>query len=127
MQVPRRDYKPINWIGDTRRELRSMPTEVQDDVGYALYEAQIGLKSDKAKPLTGFGGAGVLEVVSVFDGNAFRAIYTVRFAMRIYVLHVFQKKSKRGIAKPRSEIDLIRKRLKTAEEAHAQWPEQQKG
>src|SRR5260370_21267385 len=90
-------------------------------MGVALFEAQIGRKATYAKPLKGYGGAGVLEVVDDFDGDAFRAVYTVRFTEVVYVLHAFQKKSRRGIATPKSEIELIRARLRRATEDYAQW------
>ncbi len=84
-------------------------------MGYALYQAQIGEKHGSAKPLKGFGGAGVLEVVTDHVGDTFRAVYTVKFATAIYVLHAFQKKSKAGIKTPTEDLDLIRRRLKAAE------------
>ncbi len=84
-------------------------------MGYALYQAQIGLKASSAKPLRGFGGAGVLEVVADYKSDTYRAVYTVMFSDVIYVLHAFQKKSKRGIATPKPEIDLIKRRLRTAQ------------
>lgn len=92
-----------------------MPDEVQDRFGYALYLAQVGRKADQAKVLTGFGSAGVLEVVEDVRGSSYRAVYTVKFADAIYVLHCFQKKSTKGIATPRHEMDRIRERLKAAE------------
>jgi len=104
--------KPLYWVGSSKRDLMAMPAGVVDVFGYALYLAQIGRKHEQAKPLKGFGSAGVLEVVEDFQGNTYRAVYTVRYAESIYVLHVFQKKSKRGIATPQRELDLIRKRLK---------------
>jgi phage-related protein len=90
-------------------------------VGGALWEAQIGRKALYAKPLKGFGDAGVLEIVDDFDGDRFRAVYTVRFANAVYVLHAFQKKSKRGAATPKAELDLIGQRLKRAREDYEQW------
>lgn len=89
-------------------------------MGYALFLAQGGGKHPDAKPLRGFGGTGVLQVVERFDGNAFRTVYTVRLADAVYVLHAFQKKSKRKVATPKQEIDLIRARLRRAEEHHTQ-------
>lgn len=85
-------------------------------MGYALYQAQLGLKALSTKPLRGFGGAGVLEIVEDFQSDTYRAVYTVKFSDLIYVLHAFQKKSKKGIATPKSDTDLINKRLKIAEE-----------
>jgi len=90
-------------------------------VGYALYLAQNGNKHPKAKPLSGFGGAGVLEVVDDFDGDTYRAVYTVRFAESIYVLHTFQKKSRSRIATLPQEIATVRARLKTVEMLHRDW------
>jgi len=92
-----------------------MPGEVQSEVGYALYLAQRGDKHASAKPLKGFGSAGVLEVVEDFDGETYRAIYTVRFVHAVYVLHCFQKKSTHGIAMPKPDWELIQRRLKAAE------------
>lgn len=109
--------KPVVWLGDTLSTLRACPGDVQDEVGYALYLAQIGERYFRAKPLMGF-GAGVLEIISDHRGDTYRAVYTVRFAGTVYVLHVFQKKSKRGIATPQSEIELVRQRLKRAAELH---------
>lgn len=107
--------KPCLFVGASRRELRALPDAVQDEFGYALYEAQCGGTPLSAKPLKGFGGRGVLEIVENFDGNAYRAVYTVRFAEAVYVLCAFQKKSKKGIATPKAEIELIKARLRTAE------------
>jgi phage-related protein len=111
--------KPVIWVGPSLRELRALPDEVQDKLGYALFLAQAGAKYPSAKPLKGFGGAGVLEVVEDHQGDIYRAVYTVRFADAVYVLHAFQKKSKKGIATPKHELDLIRARLKEAESLHA--------
>jgi phage-related protein len=107
--------KPLEWVGRTQEDLKEFPVAVRRDIGFALYFAQMGDKHPSAKPLKGFGGAGVLEVVEDFDGNTFRAVYTVRFADAVYVLHVFQKKSKKGIATPKQEIELVHKRLQIAE------------
>jgi phage-related protein len=115
--------KPIGWLGDSFEILREFPKPVRRRIGFSLREAQEGSKSTHAKPLTGFGGAAVLEVVDDFDGNAYRAVYTVRFAERIYVLHVFQKKSHRGSALPRRDIALIRQRLAQAQEDSQRWRE----
>jgi phage-related protein len=116
MDVP--DLRPVDWIGPTRRELRRFPETVREAIGFALFRAQLGAKHSSAKPLKGFGGAGVLEIVEDHDGDAYRAVYTVRFAEAVYVLHVFQKKSKKKIATPRHELDVIRARLKDAERRH---------
>jgi phage-related protein len=84
--------KPLEWIASSKKDLKAMPDEVQDSVGYALLLAQLGEKHDDTKPLKGFKGAGVLEVVDNFDGDTYRAVYTVRFESAVYVLHVFQKR-----------------------------------
>ena len=107
--------KTVVWVGPTRKELKAFPRPVQRAVGLALYAAQLGETPPDAKPLKGFGGAGVLELVEDHRGDTYRAVYTVRFATKIYVLHAFQKKSKHGIATPQKEIELIRARLKWAE------------
>ena len=112
--------KPLFWVGSSKDDLRAFPEEVKDVMGHALDIAQQGSKSVSAKPLSGFGGAGVLEIVDDFDGNTFRAVYTVQFSDAVYVLHAFQKKSKRGIATPKPVLDLIRSRLKLAREDHAE-------
>ena len=108
--------KPLRFVASALNDLRALPAQAQKDIGFALYEAQLGGKSYHAKPLKGFKSAGVLEVVEDLDGEAFRAVYTVKLADAIYVLHVFQKKSKRGIATPQADMDLIRSRLKQAQE-----------
>jgi phage-related protein len=113
--------KPVRWVGSSRDDLRAFPEEVRNRVGGALWEAQLGRKAPYAKPLKGFGGAAVLEVVDDFDGTTYRAVYTVRFAGVVYVLHAFQKKSKRGIATPRQEMALIEQRLLRAREDYARW------
>jgi phage-related protein len=112
----KRERKPIEWIGSSLKDLRTFPEEVKDAVGVALDVAQQGEKHEAAKPLQGFGGAGVLEVIDDFDGDTYRAVYTVKFQGIVYALHAFQKKSKRGISTPKEEIDLVKKRLKAAEE-----------
>jgi len=93
-----------------------MPETARQVFGFALYNAQIGLMHPSAKPLKGFGSAGVLEVVEDWRGSTYRAVYTVRIAGAVYVLHCFQKKSKSGIETPKRDLDLIRRRLKEAEE-----------
>ena len=92
-----------------------MPDVVQDRFGYALYLAQAGGKADQAKVLAGFGSAGVLEVIEDVRGSSYRAVYTVKFADVVCVLHCFQKKSTKGIATPKHEMDKIRERLRAAE------------
>ena len=113
--------KPLFWIGSSKRDLKEFPADVQDAMGHSLDIAQQGKKPSGAKPLSGFSGARVLEIVENQDGDTFRAVYTVRFARAVYALHAFQKKSKKGIATPKVEIDLIRKRLKAAEDHHEEW------
>ena len=108
--------KTVVWIGSSRGAVQLFPAEVKDVIGFALYQAQLGRKSPTAKPLTGFGGAGVLEIVAHYHGNTYRAVYTVKFAEIVYVLHAFQKKAKKGIATPKTELDLVKKRLKIAED-----------
>ena len=110
--------KPLTWMGDSLETLQGFPEDVQDEIGFALFQAQTGEKHIKAKPLKGF-GSGILEVVSDHRGDTFRAVYTVRLAGRVYVLHTFQKKSKTGIATPKAEMDLVKQRLKRAIELHA--------
>jgi len=111
-----RAYKHVLWVGSSKKDLMAMPDEVKSAFGFALYLAQQGKKHQNAKPLKGFSGAGVLEVVEDCLGDTFRAVYTVKIAEVIYVLHCFQKKSKRGIETPKQEIDLIRDRLKMAQD-----------
>jgi phage-related protein len=115
----------IIWVGASRRDLRGFPRKVRRDVGQALYAAQQGETDPSAKPLRGFGGGTVLEIVADHSGNTWRAVYTVRYSEAIFcsahhVLHAFQKKSKRGIATPKRDIDLIRQRLAEAERLHRQ-------
>jgi len=118
--------KPVRWVGSSKDDLSAFPQEVRRRVGGALWDAQLGLKAPFAKPLRGFGGAGVLEVVDDYDGNTYRAVYTVRFAGAVYVLHAFQKKSKRGIATPKAELDLIKQRFKRATEDYERWSRSEK-
>ena len=108
--------KPVEWIGSARNDLRKFPQDVRRVMGQAIDDAQLGAEHPAAKALKGFGGRGVLEIVDDFDGDTYRAVYTVKFAGIVYVLHAFQKKSKKGIATPQREIDLIKARLKRAEE-----------
>jgi phage-related protein len=108
--------KPVIWVGTSLRDLREFPSPVQDHVGYALYVAQRGGKHQDAKVLSGFGGSGVLEVIKDYRGDTFRAVYTLRYAGTVYVLHVFQKKSKSGRQTPRRDIELIKQRLREAEQ-----------
>ena len=107
--------KPVEWVGSSKGALKKFPATVQDQVGFALYQAQAGLTHRDAKPLKGL-GAHVLEVVSRHDGDTYRTVYTVRFKAAVYVLHAFQKKAKRGSATPKPEIDLVKRRLRAAEQ-----------
>jgi len=106
----------VVWMGSSLDDLKEMPEDVKDVFGYALHLAQNGKKHGDAKPLKGFKGAGVLEVVDDFKGDTYRAVYTVKIADAVYVLHCFQKKSKSGIATPKKDIDLIKQRLRDAQE-----------
>lgn len=108
--------KVIDWIGSSRSDLKAFPAEVKKAIGYALYRAQKGFKAPTAKPLRGFGSAGVLEIVEDYQTDSYRAVYTVKFADSVYVLHAFQKKSKKGRATPKPDTNLIKRRLKVAEE-----------
>ena len=107
--------KPLEWIASSYKDLMVLPALVRRRFGYALSLAQLGDQDDAAKVLKGFGGAGVLEVVEDDAGGTYRAVYTVKFADVVFVLHCFQKKSKRGIATPKADMDIIRARLKVAQ------------
>ena len=107
--------KPLRWVASSKKDLMAMPEEVQDTFGYALHLAQVGQKHPDTKPLKGFGNAGILEVVEDFQGDAYRAVYTVRYAEAVYVVHCFQKKSTQGIATPKPDVELIKSRLKAIE------------
>jgi phage-related protein len=106
--------KPVIWVESSRKDLREFPETVQDHMGYALYVAQRGGKHRDAKVLSGFGGAGVVEIVKDYRGDTFRAVYTLRYAGAVYVLHAFQKKSKTGRETPRRDMELIQQRLREA-------------
>jgi phage-related protein len=118
--------KPVRWVGRSKDDLREFPEEVRRRVSSALWDAQLGLKAPYVKPLRSFGGAGVLEIMDDFDGDTFRAVYTVRFAGAVCVLHAFQKKSRRGIATPKGELNLIEQRLKRAREVYKRWSRRKK-
>ncbi len=107
--------KKLSFVGSSRKDIKEFPDEVKQDIGYAFFEAQRGKKSLNAKPLKGFDGASVLEIVEDFSGNTYRAVYTVKFEHAVYVLHCFQKKSKHGIRTPQQHVDLVKQRLKAAE------------
>jgi phage-related protein len=108
--------KKLRWVGTSLRDLRDMPARVQHDFGYGLYLAQQGERPLGAKVLRGFGSATVLELVENDPSGTYRAVYTVRFADAVYVLHCFQKKSTRGIATSDRDLALIRDRLREATE-----------
>lgn len=114
--VSKRPYpKPCLFVGSSRKDLKRFPAKVQNRIGYALNEVQEGGEPMAAKVLKGFGGRAVLELVDDFDSNTYRAVYTVRFAGVMYVLHAFQKKAKKGIATPLQDIELVKSRLRDAE------------
>jgi phage-related protein len=110
--------KPLHFIGSCKDDLSELPDDVKSSAGYALWLAQIGTKHPKAKPLQGFKGASVQEVVIDEDGDSYRVVYTVRFEHAVYGLHAFQKKSKKGIETPQKDIELVRQRLGAAAEHH---------
>lgn len=107
--------RPLEWIGSSYKDLVALPAAVRRFFGYALSLAQAGDQHDAAKVLTGFGSAGVLEVVEYDRSGTYRAVYTVKFEEAVFVLHCFQKKSKRGIATPKEDRAIIHARLKVAE------------
>ncbi|MFH1441064.1 MAG: type II toxin-antitoxin system RelE/ParE family toxin [Candidatus Omnitrophota bacterium] len=111
-----RILKKVDFIGSSRNDLKEFPDEVKQDIAYSFFEVQRGQKPLSAKPLRGFGGSGVLEIIENFSSGTYRAVYTVRFQKVVYVLHCFQKKSKHGIKTPKQEIELIKQRLKLAED-----------
>jgi len=117
--------KPLKWIGSAKRDLDAMPEDVKDVFGHAIDLAQAGGKHQDAKALSGFGSAGVLEVVEDYRSDTYRAVYTVKFAGWIYVLHCFQKKSKSGIKTPKEDMALINARLKAAKRDYEVWQAQQ--
>lgn len=118
--------KPIKWVASAKRDLDAMPEDVKDVFGHAIDIAQAGGKHLDVKPLSGFGSAGVLEVVEDFRGGTYRAVYTVKFAGWVYVLHCFQKKSKSGIKTPKEDLDLIDARLKAAKLDFEGWLKSEK-
>ena len=103
--------KEVSWVFSALKDLKTFPKKVQNTIGYALHEIQIGKKPYNVKPLTGL-GHGVMEVVADYDNNTYRGVYTINIGDKIYVLHCFQKKSKKGIETPKTEIDLIKERIK---------------
>jgi phage-related protein len=118
-KVPRRT-RPLRWIGSSRKDYMEFPPKVQDNFGFELFLAQTGLRPPSAKLLKGLGG-GTVELVDDFDGDTYRAVYTVRFESAVYVLHSFKKKSKQGIKTPSTDIEMIKRRLRDAEADHAAY------
>ena len=114
-----RPLRPVAWVGDSKRRLKEFPKAVQKAVGDALFIAQAGRKPLSAKPLKGV-GSGVFEIVERYRTDTYRSVYTVKIGETIYVLHAFQKKSKTGIKTPKKEIDLIKRRLKIAQQMEAE-------
>ena len=110
--------RPLLWVASSKRDYREFPSEVQDGFGFGLFLVQTGQHPPSAKPLKGL-GSGTFELIEDFDGDTYRAVYTVAFREAVYVLHAFKKKSKRGSRTPQTDIDLIRRRLRIAAEDHA--------
>jgi phage-related protein len=119
--------RPVFWVASSRKDVRKFPKRVRQTVGQALFDAQTGGRHPDTKVLKGFGGAGVLEVVEDDKGSTYRAVYTVKFAGVVYVLHAFQKKSKKSDKTPPEEIAKVKARLKEAEKHHAAWIQEQEG
>ncbi|MCX6991098.1 MAG: type II toxin-antitoxin system RelE/ParE family toxin [Chlamydiae bacterium] len=115
------ELKSLLWVSSSKRDLMDMPKDVIVEFGHGLYQAQLAVHPDIAKTLSGFGGASVVELVQDHKGDTFRAVYTVRFAEAILVLHAFQKKSKKGKETPKQDMELIYSRLKLAEEVYKEW------
>ena len=113
------EIKSVLYVGSAQKDMQRFPVPVRETLAFALQLACVGRKHDHVKPLKGFGSAGVLEIVEDHRGDTYRAVYTVRFADAVYVLHAFQKKSKRGIATAKHDTDLIKMRLKWAAEDYA--------
>ena len=110
--------RPLLWVASSKRDYMEFPARIQDGFGFELFLVQAGQHPPSAKPLKGL-GAGTLELIENFDGDTYRAVYTVRFKEVVYVLHAFKKKSKRGSKTPQSDIELIKRRMKAAEDDHA--------
>lgn len=115
MNEERISVRSLRWVGDSRERLREFPNQVRKDMGHALYLVQTGITPTNAKPLKGI-ESGVFEIVDDYDMNTYRAVYAVKVGESIYVLHAFQKKSKRGVKTPKKEVDLIKRRLRRAKE-----------
>ena len=126
IDMMRASEKRLIWVGSSKKDYLELPDAVQDVFGYALHVVQSGGKPRTAKPLKGFKSGGILELVDDHARDTFRAVYTVRFATAVYVLHAFQKKAKKGIATPQADIDLIRQRLRDAEAIHRYYEQEEK-
>ncbi len=114
-----RPLRPLLWVASSKRDFQEFPAPVQDELGFELFLAQTGQHPPSGKPLKGI-GSGIVELIDDFDGDTYRAVYTVRFADAVYVLHAFKKKSKQGIKTPQREIDLVKNRLRDAEQDYAE-------
>ena len=121
------EIKPLRWIASSLRDLKKFPQPVKQLMGFALDQAQRGGKHPEAKPLKGFSGAGILEVVEDHRGDTYRVVYTLRFSGDIYALHAFQKKSKSGISTPKQEIEKVKSRIQLAEQDYEEWMLLQRG
>ena len=106
--------RPVIWIGSSLKDLKKFPEHVQDEIGYILYQVQIGESHRKIKVLKGF--TGVIEIVSDYDKDTYRAVYAIKLGHEIYVLHAFKKRSKKGIRTPKEETEVIKQRFKRAKE-----------
>lgn len=115
--------KALLWVGSSHKDMKEMPEDVRSDFGHGLHQAQIGLQPDIAKIFRHLGESGVWELVTNDTGGTFRAVYTVKFAEAIVVLHVFHKKSKSGISTPKPDVELIKERLKAAKNIYLAWKE----
>jgi len=113
--------KPIIWVGPSKKDFMEFPNEVRKEMGHALYVAQKGEKHRDVKPLKGFGGSSVLEIVQSDGQGTYRTIYTIQMKKAVVILHAFQKKSKTGIKTPKQEIDLVVQRLKSAHQKYKEW------
>jgi len=110
--------KILDWIGSSKKDLLKLPEEIIQTFGFGLYQAQMGNRHIKSKTLKGFSGANVIEILEDDSSGTYRAVYTIKFKDIVYVLHVFQKKSKQGIKTPKDDMDLIKSRLKLAQEMY---------
>jgi phage-related protein len=117
--------KPIKWLGSSKKDLADFPEEVEDEVGYALWQVEEGRRPARAKPLRGYGGASVLEICEDFDTDTYRVVYTVEYEEAIYVVQSYKKKSKKDSEVPRNDQRIIDARLKVAAEEHRKWLKEQ--